>query len=81
MNADLSISIGFDIIGEMHHTIFKALKLIHDKKIAATRDVIEAMRACLIVIVAVVRRKDVDVSKYLKKAESFGRSLIKNSKE
>ena len=81
LNADLSTNVGFDIIGEMHHIIFKALKLIHDKKIAATKETIESMRACLIVIVAVVRRKDVDISKYLKKAEVFGRSLTKNTKE
>lgn len=81
LNADLSVNLGFDIIGEMHHTLFKALKLIHDRKIAATKETIESMRACLIVIVVVVRRKDVDISKYLKKAEVFGRSLSKNTKE
>lgn len=81
LNADLATNVGFDIIGEMHHTFFKALKLIQNRKIPATKETVESMRACLIVIVAVVRRKDVDISKYLKKAEIFGRSLIKNTKE
>jgi len=40
------------------------------------------MRACLIVIVAVVRGKDVDITNYLNKAEDFERKIrTTNSKE
>jgi len=39
--------------------------------------VIESLRACLIVIVAVVRGKDVDINNYLNKAERFGNQLLK----
>ncbi len=81
LNADLSANVGFDIIGEMHYTFFKALKLIQAKKIPSTKDTIESLRACLIVIVAVVRRKDVDISKFLRRAETFGRNLTKNTRE
>ena len=38
-------------------------------------DVIEAMRACLIVIVAVVRGKELDITNYLNRAEAFGREI------
>jgi hypothetical protein len=33
------------------------------------------MRACLIVIVAVVRGKEVDITNYLNRAENFGRQI------
>jgi hypothetical protein len=39
------------------------------------KEVIENLRACLIVIVAVVRGKDVDINNYLNKAEEFGNKL------
>ncbi|MBU1101402.1 MAG: hypothetical protein KKA84_13455 [Bacteroidetes bacterium] len=81
LNADLSMKIGFDILSEMHDTFFKSLKMIHEKKLVPTKEIIESMRACLIVVVAVVRRKDVDISKYLKRAEAFGRNLNKNGRE
>jgi hypothetical protein len=39
------------------------------------REVIEALRACLIVIVAVVKGKEVDITNYLNKAEEFGKKI------
>ncbi len=39
------------------------------------KEVIESLRACLIVIVAVVRGKEVDISNYLNRAEDFGNKL------
>ena len=71
-NAELSKRIGFEILSNMHNIISKALLLIRDKDLMPGKDVIESLRACLIVIVAVVRGKEVDISNYLNKAENFG---------
>ncbi len=74
-NAEFSKEVGFTIISEMHTIFYKALILIHNKKIIADKNLIEALRACLIVIVAVVRGKDVDITTYLNKAENLGKYL------
>lgn len=81
-NAALSRKIGFEILSGMHKIIARALLLIRDRELMPGRDVIESLRACLIVIVAVVRGKDVDINNYLNKAEQFGNQIIKiKSKE
>jgi hypothetical protein len=79
-NAALSRKIGFEILSGMHRIISKALLLIKNRELMPGKDVIESLRACLIVIVAVVRGKDVDINNYLNKAEDFGNKLsaIKN---
>jgi len=79
-NAVLSRKIGFEILSGMHRIISKALLLIKNRELMPGKDVIESLRACLIVIVAVVRGKDVDINNYLNKAEDFGNRLsaIKN---
>lgn len=74
-NADLSKRIGFEIISNMHNIISKALMLIKNRDLMPGKEVIESMRACLIVIVAVVRGKEVDISNYLNKAENFGEKI------
>jgi len=74
-NGELSAKIGFDIIAGMHNIIAHALELIKTKNIMPGRDVIESIRACLIVIVAVVRGKEVDITNYLNRAEEFGRRI------
>ena len=73
---------GFEIISNMQRIIYKALMMIKSRKLMPGKDVIESMRACLIVIVAVVRGKDVDITNYLNKAEDFEREIQTiNSKE
>ena len=73
---------GFEIISNMQRIIYKALMMIKSRKLMPGKDVIESMRACLIVIVAVVRGKDVDITSYLNKAEDFEREIqTANSKE
>jgi len=73
---------GFEIISNMQRIIYKALTMIKSRKLMPGKDVIESMRACLIVIVAVVRGKDVDITSYLNKAEDFEREIqTTNSKE
>jgi hypothetical protein len=71
-NAELSKRIGFEILSNMHSIVSKALLLIRNKDLMPGKEVIESLRACLIVIVAVVRGKEVDISNYLNKAENFG---------
>ncbi len=75
VNGEIAEKNGFEIISNMHKIISRALVLIKSRDIMPGKDVIEAMRACLIVIVAVVKGKDVDITKYLNKAEDFGREI------
>jgi len=74
-NAELSASNGFDIIADMHKIFAHSLHLIETRSILPVKEVIEGMRACLIVIVAVIRGKEVDITNYLNRAEHFGRQI------
>lgn len=74
-NAALSRKIGFEILSGMHRIVSRALILIKNRELMPGKEVIENLRACLIVIVAVVRGKDVDINNYLNKAEEFGNKL------
>lgn len=71
-NGNLAEERGFEIISNMHNIIAKSLLLIRANELRPTKQIVESMRACLIVIVAVVKGKDVDITSYLNKAESFG---------
>ncbi len=70
-NSDLSKEYGFNLLSEMHSIIVSAFQLIISSELEINSDTIENIRACLIVIVAAVREKDVDISNYLKRAEIF----------
>jgi hypothetical protein len=74
-NATLSREIGFSILAEMHTIIYSALTLMEKHKLESDKNLIESLRACLIVIVAVVRGKDVDITNYLNRAENLGKYL------
>lgn len=74
-NSKLSKKIGFEILTSMHSIISRALILMRNRSLMPGKDVIESLRACLIVIVAVVRGKKVDISNYLNKAEEFGNKI------
>ncbi len=74
-NAEVSSRAGFDIIANMHKITAKALRLINSKALTPDKDTVESMRACLIVIVAVVRGKEVDITNYLNRAEGFGERI------
>lgn len=76
-NYNLSKDSGFNLLAEMHIIIVEAFKLILSGKLLINTDTIENIRACLIVIVAAVREKDVDISNYLKRAEHFGNEFKK----
>lgn len=77
INADLSSHNGFDILAEMHEIVSDGLTHIKNKTLNPSREVIESLRACLIVIVAVVKSKEVDIKNYLNRAEVFGKFLQK----
>lgn len=74
-NAEFSKEIGFTILADMHVIFYTTLLYVKDKKITVDKNLIESLRACLIVIVAVVRGKDVDITNYLNKAENLGKYL------
>jgi hypothetical protein len=74
-NGELSAKIGFEIIANMHRILSTAFSLLSTKELVPKPDVIESMRACLIVIVAVVKGKEVDITNYLNRAEEFGRKI------
>jgi len=74
-NAEFSKEIGFTILTEMHVVFYTALVYVRDEKIVVDKNLIESLRACLIVVVAMVRGKDVDITNYLNKAENLGKYL------
>jgi len=74
-NGEFSKEIGFTILAEMHVIFYTALVYVRDEKIVVDKNLVESLRACLIVVVAVVRGKDVDITNYLNKAENLGKYL------
>ncbi len=74
-NLNSSKKFGFDLIANMHSTIKSSLELIKSKKLNADKEVIDCLRACLIVIAAIVKRKDVDITNFLNKADSLNRKI------
>lgn len=80
-NALLSEKIGFDIIANMHGVTSQSLQYINSGNLSPSIDVVESIRACLIVIVAIIKGKEVDISNYLKRAEGFGKKIQLISKE
>ena len=67
---------GFNIIASMHNILAHSLLLIKSGILVPSSELIESMRACLIVIVALVKGKEVDISNYLNRAEEFGKKII-----
>ena len=78
-HASLASLNGFRVIAKMHEIIASALDAINNGNLLADKTVIESLRACLIVIVAVVKRKDVDITGYLNRAEEFGDKYFKQN--
>ena len=74
-NSKLSDKIGFNILSDMHKIFYTALENINNKEIKIDSKLVESMRACLIVIVAIVRSKDVDITAYINRAEKLGKFL------
>lgn len=78
-NAELSVKVGFEIVAEMHKTILKTLILLKKRDLMPGKEVIEALRACLIVIVALVKNKEVDITQYHTRAEEFSKKIKHHS--
>ncbi|MGB5289767.1 MAG: hypothetical protein WBQ32_02480 [Ignavibacteriaceae bacterium] len=76
-NASLSNQRGFKILTKMHLIISSAFNEIVAGSLVVDKSVIEALRACLIVIVAIVKKKEVDISGYLSRSEEFARKYLK----
>jgi hypothetical protein len=74
-NGNLSEKFGSEIIANMHKIFAKALLYIKEGTLIPDKELIEQMRACLIVIVALVRNKEVDIKIYLNRAEEFGKKI------
>jgi hypothetical protein len=74
-NAELSKENGFEILSGMHSLIYDSLILFKEDNLKADKESIESLRACLIVIAAVVRGKEVDITGYLNKAENFSKKI------
>ncbi len=77
INYELSEENGFKVISNMHIIFAVGLKLILNKKMKPDKYIVESLRACLIVIVAVIKSKDVDITNYLNRAERFGEQILK----
>lgn len=77
INAELSEEEGFKVISHMHIVFAVGMKLILNDKMVINKSVIESLRACLIVIVAMIKSKNVDITEYLNRAEKFGEQILK----
>ena len=78
-NATLSNQRGFMVLEKMHIIIASSFNEIIAGTLEVNKTTIEALRACLIVIVAVVKKKEVDTSGYLNRAEEFAKNFLKKS--
>jgi hypothetical protein len=78
-HASLASIQGFQLLAKMHEIIAEAFDSLRKGTISIDKSVIESLRACLIVIVAVVKRKDVDITGYLNRAEEFGNKHFKKN--
>ena len=75
-NADLSIKTGFEMIGNMHTILSMAFHKIRLGTLSVSTELIKSMRACLIVIVAIIRNKEVDISEYIEKAKILEKEIL-----
>jgi hypothetical protein len=78
-HALLAYSHEFNLIAKMHEIVASALDAVYKGNLLVDKTLIESLRACLIVIVAVVKRKDVDITGYLNRAEEFGNKYFKQN--
>lgn len=74
-NAKQAQTLGFELIANMHRIFAKSLALTYEGKLQLDKQILSSMRACLIVIAAVIRSKEVDIKQYLQKAEELGKKI------
>ena len=63
----------------MQKIVSEAFKRIISGNLLINKSVIESLRACLIVVAAVVKGKEVDITDYLNRAEKFGKRFLENN--
>lgn len=80
-NGEESNQRGFTIISDMHKVLSVSFKRFKSGNLVVNKYVIDSLRACLIVIAAVVRGKEVDITEYLNRAEEFGKKILENNKQ
>jgi hypothetical protein len=78
-HAQESSSRGFGIIADMHKILSSSFNEIKSGTITVNKTTIESLRACLIVIAAVVKGKELDITDYLNKAEAFGKKYLESN--
>lgn len=78
-NAALSNQRGFKVLAKMHMILEFGFSSILQGILEVDKTVTEALRACLIVIVAIVKKKEVDISGYLNRAEEFAKKFLNKS--
>jgi hypothetical protein len=74
-NSLLSEEQGFEILAGMHDIVSESLNLISAGKLIPDNKTVDSIRSCLIVIVAVVKDKKIDVTPFLDRAEEFGKQI------
>ncbi|NWG27463.1 MAG: hypothetical protein HXY48_02890 [Ignavibacteriaceae bacterium] len=80
-HAELANRNGFQLITRMHEIVAYAMDEIINGKLLPDKKIIESLRACLIVIAAVVKKKDVDITGYLNRAEEFGKKYFNQNQK
>jgi hypothetical protein len=76
INAERCEERGVKVISHMHIIFAVGMKLILNDKLVINKSVIESLRASLIVIVAMIKGKNIDITAYLNKAEKFGEQIL-----
>ncbi|MHC1737497.1 MAG: hypothetical protein AB9882_05760 [Ignavibacteriaceae bacterium] len=74
-NRELARKFGATLVADMHGIFRKGLDLIHLRKLETNKDTAENLRSCLIVIVALIKNKEVDIKPFLNRAEAFADRL------
>lgn len=69
------LKFGLETVAEMHEIFQNSLSLILKNTIPVTKELIESMRSCLIVIVAVVRNKNIDIAYYYSRTEILSKQI------
>jgi len=78
-NALLSSQRGLNEIAKMHKIVASAFNEILNGNLVVDKSVSESLRACLIVIVANIKKKEVDIREYLKRVEEFTKKYLTQS--
>lgn len=71
----LSEIMSLSLLSEMHATLSVTLKMLANGSLKPNEYLVENMRACLIVIVATLKNKNVDITNYLNIAEKFSEKI------